>query len=235
MKQESRRWSIAAALLTVAFPGLFVAAHAQDASNTNRDEVIPLIKMEDVPLSTAIENLARQASINCILDPKLPKSSSGYGNRRFEELIVTRRWENVTARQVLTNLLDQYRLKAIENPVTTVARIVSTNQAATSSVTPEILTNGTTRVIPLIQMQEVGLDSAFIALAKEAGITLNLDKSVFTALRSDDNPFPMPTVSFRWENLNAQQAIAALAETYNLAILWDASTKTYRVSPRMTR
>ena len=35
---------------------------------------IPLIQFQDVPLTTAIDNLARQAGINYILDPKV-----GYG------------------------------------------------------------------------------------------------------------------------------------------------------------
>ena len=35
---------------------------------------IPLIQFQDVPLTTAIENLARQAGINYLLDPKI-----GYG------------------------------------------------------------------------------------------------------------------------------------------------------------
>src|SRR5215510_14704436 len=38
------------------------------------DAIIPLIQFQDVPLTTAIDNLARQAGINYILDPKV-----GYG------------------------------------------------------------------------------------------------------------------------------------------------------------
>jgi len=33
--------------------------------------VIPLIVMDDVPLTDAIKNLARQAGLNYILDPKV--------------------------------------------------------------------------------------------------------------------------------------------------------------------
>src|SRR5688572_10673637 len=38
------------------------------------DATIPLIQFQDVPLTTAIDNLARQAQINYIMDPKV-----GYG------------------------------------------------------------------------------------------------------------------------------------------------------------
>ena len=39
--------------------------------------VIPLIQFQEVPLTTAIENLARQASLNYILDPKVAYGQVG--------------------------------------------------------------------------------------------------------------------------------------------------------------
>ena len=47
---------------------------AVSATNTAVVSSIPLIQFSDVPITTAIENLARQAAINYMLDPKI-----GYG------------------------------------------------------------------------------------------------------------------------------------------------------------
>src|SRR5262245_24330822 len=65
-------------------------------AGTNPGAVIPLIQFQDVPLTTAIENLARQAGINYILDPKV-----GYGqpDERTGAIKVqpniSIRWENL--------------------------------------------------------------------------------------------------------------------------------------------
>ncbi|HEX5223122.1 MAG TPA: hypothetical protein VFZ59_26425, partial [Verrucomicrobiae bacterium] len=50
------------------------AAETDAATPAAAEAVIPLIQFQDVPLTTAIDNLARQAGINYILDPKV-----GYG------------------------------------------------------------------------------------------------------------------------------------------------------------
>ena len=62
---------------------------------------IPLIQFQDVPLTTAIDNLARQAGINYIMDPKV-----GYGQPDEKGQIraqpnISIRWENLTAEQAL--------------------------------------------------------------------------------------------------------------------------------------
>lgn len=85
------------------------------AADTN---VIPLIVMEDVPLTDAIKNLARQAGINYILDPRV--SASGP--------TVSGRWENKTAEQLLGTMLQEHKLVMVGNTATSVARIASKDQ-----------------------------------------------------------------------------------------------------------
>ena len=71
-------------------------------------QVVPRIEMEDVPLTTAIRDLARQARLNILLDPKLSEPP-------FRGLKVSVRWENVTAREALLALLDNYGLVLVES------------------------------------------------------------------------------------------------------------------------
>jgi hypothetical protein len=71
------------------------------------DAIIPLIVMEDVPLPDAIRNLARQANFSCTIDPGLGLDDS---NRW---VTVSVRWENVTARQALYAVLNNYNLRLV--------------------------------------------------------------------------------------------------------------------------
>src|SRR5437016_104107 len=59
--------------------------------------VIPLIVMDDVPLTDAIKNLARQAGLNYMLDPKVAFGQVGADGKPVPQPTVSIRWENVTA------------------------------------------------------------------------------------------------------------------------------------------
>jgi hypothetical protein len=80
--------------------------------------IIPLIVMQDVPLTDAITNLARQAKLTYVLDPSV-------GFRAGEpQPTVSVRWQNITAQQALMALLSSYNLEWLEDPNTGIARIV---------------------------------------------------------------------------------------------------------------
>jgi hypothetical protein len=72
-----------------------------------QDEVIPLIEMENVRLPDALQQMARKARLNVSLDPRLSTPP-------FNEMTVSIRWENVTAREALTALLENYDLVLVE-------------------------------------------------------------------------------------------------------------------------
>jgi type II secretory pathway component GspD/PulD (secretin) len=84
---------------------------------------IPLIQFQDVPITTAIENLARQANINYLLDPKISYGQPDEHGQIKPEPTLSIRWENVTARQALLALLDNYGLQLVQDPKTKVDRI----------------------------------------------------------------------------------------------------------------
>src|SRR6185295_1528089 len=109
----------AAALLT----GAALAALPDGAA---KEEVVPLIVIDDVPLTMAIRNLARQMNINFILDPRVPGAGFAAGDLVPEPSVSIRR-ENATTREVLNDLLQRHGLELIANPATTIARIAPTN------------------------------------------------------------------------------------------------------------
>jgi type II secretory pathway component GspD/PulD (secretin) len=85
--------------------------------------IIPLIQFQDVPITTAIENLARQADINYLLDPKINYGQPDEHGQIIPEPTLSIRWENVTAEQALLALLDNYGLQMVQDPRTKIGRI----------------------------------------------------------------------------------------------------------------
>ena len=92
--------------------------------------IIPLIVMDDVPLTDAIKNLARQASLNYMLDPKISFGQMGPDGKPAPQPSVSIRWENITAAQALNALLNNYSLQLVEDPKNKIARVTTQDPAA---------------------------------------------------------------------------------------------------------
>ena len=84
---------------------------------------IPHIKFSDVPITTAIENLARLATINYMLDPKIGYGLPDANGQIKTEPVLSIRWENITAENALLALLDNYGLQLIHDKHTGIARV----------------------------------------------------------------------------------------------------------------
>jgi type II secretory pathway component GspD/PulD (secretin) len=91
---------------------------------------IPLIQFQDVPITTAIENLARQAGINYLIDPKIGYGQPDQNGQIKPEPTLSIRWENVTAGQALMALLDNYGLQISEERKSQIARITAKDPTA---------------------------------------------------------------------------------------------------------
>ncbi|MBU6410256.1 MAG: hypothetical protein KGR98_07700, partial [Verrucomicrobia bacterium] len=100
------------------------------AGDTNTSQVLAVIPFQDVPLTTAIETLARMAHINYILDPKIGYGQTDQNGRLKPEPRLSLRWENVTPEQALLALLENYGLEMVKDPDTGIARITIKNPAA---------------------------------------------------------------------------------------------------------
>lgn len=111
--------------LSNAAPGVAATNATAAAGATNSQASLPPIIIQGAPITAAIEALARQASINYVLDPKIGYGQPGPNGQPNPEPVVSVRWEHVTARQALTALLDNYGLELVENPDTGIARITT--------------------------------------------------------------------------------------------------------------
>jgi len=94
--------------------------------------------MDEVPLTDAIKNLARQAGLNYILDPKVTFGPQGPDGKVVVPNISIR-WENVTAEQALNTLLTTYSLQLVEEPKTKIARITVRDPAAPDPLVNKII------------------------------------------------------------------------------------------------
>jgi len=101
--------------------------------------VIPLIVMDEVPLMDAIRNLARQAMINYMVDPKVPYGQVGEDGTVTPQPILSIRWENVTAEQALIAVLNNYNLQITEDPKAKIYRITVKDPAAPDPLVTKII------------------------------------------------------------------------------------------------
>jgi type II secretory pathway component HofQ len=113
-------------------------AHAADAAGTP-GTIIPLIVMDDVPLTDAIRNLARQAGLNYMLDPKIPYGQMGQDGKVTPQPSVSIRWENISAEQALNSLLNNYSLQLVEDPKNKIARVSVKDPAAAPPIFTKII------------------------------------------------------------------------------------------------
>jgi type II secretory pathway component GspD/PulD (secretin) len=112
---------------------------AAPSTPVDPDAIIPLIVMDDVPLTDAIKNLARQAGINYMLDPKIGFGQLGTDGRPTPQPSVSIRWENVSAQQALLALLNNYNLQLTEDTKSKIARVTVKDPAAPDPLLTKIV------------------------------------------------------------------------------------------------
>jgi hypothetical protein len=209
-----------AALVTVLGGSTGFLDPTTEVTKKAADRVIPLIVIDDVPLTDAIRNLAREAEINIIFDPRVPGSSMGAGAWK-KEPNVSARWEQITASVALLELLEKQKLMMVTNSVTGVARIGPLG-AKISPVQPNQLSGRSNPIVPLTVMEDVSLADSINYTAKSAGWRVIFDDPLST-------PEFEGTVSVRWENITAVQAVTALLDNYWLEMSVDERNQAIRI------
>ena len=92
-------------------------------SETNKP--VPLVVIDDVPLLDAIKHTAKLLGLSVTFDPEVSDTFTP------DCAVVRVRWENLTSRQVLAALLDNYGLVMREDPSTATMRIRLKNRNQT--------------------------------------------------------------------------------------------------------
>ena len=212
------------ATVTLASVTSVTAAEAAEQKPYATGEIVPLIVIDDVRITDAIKNVARQMDLNFILDPRAPGSTYGPG-RLVSEPMVKVRWEDITLQAALSNLLHAQKLTLVTNPMTTVARIAPIYRSV-KPVPASQVGNNTNAIIPVVAMDNVSLVEAIKSLAEAAGLKVSIDPKVYSAAVFDREG----TVSFRWEKITARQGLAALLDNYDLFLIEEPATSSARVT-----
>src|SRR5882724_4210185 len=108
---------------------------------------------------------------------------------------------------------------------------------AAESTAPAVTTAPATAqpgaILPLIVMDEVSLREAIRNLARGAGLNYMLDPKIgFGQIGTDGKPIPEPTVSIRWENVTAEQALLSLLNNYDLQLVEDPKSRIARITKK---
>ena len=120
-------------------PATAPTPEAANGTNGTPGAVIPLIVMDDVPLTDAIKNLARQAGLNYMLDPKVGFGQPDATGKVTPQPSVSIRWENVTAEQALNALLKTYNLQLVSDVKTHIDLVTVKDPAAPDPLTTKII------------------------------------------------------------------------------------------------
>ena len=105
-------------------------ADAAPAPAPNVSEPVPLIVIDEVPLTDAIRNLARQSNLNIQFDPRITSTNQPNVSIRFE---------NVTAQEALTAVLENYNLAMVKDPKAKIARITIKDPKAEDPLVSRII------------------------------------------------------------------------------------------------
>ena len=196
--------------------GTSSAANASGMTN-DPDKPIPLVAFSDVPLTTAVDNLARQAGINYLLDLRCIPELLGSNGQGGSEPLINLYVKNVRARELLNSILATNGFVLYENPITTVAMVTRPNlprrtiDENLSMLGNNALGGSPTNVgIPRIVLDDVPIGLGLENLARSDGTNILIDRSL-----DDDRT----VVSIRWEHLTARQAILALCQNYDFKMV----------------
>ena len=201
---------------------LFIAAWASTAA----DSATPMIQMENVPLSEAIKNVARQMGLNYIIHPSLLTT----GGFMITNPPITVRWSNVTANEALQRLLKEHGLAIVTNSATTVARVVPSG-VSIKELTASAVRTDTNGIIPVLSIEDP-LSEAIKTIASRAQIEVTFAPETSRVFESADVFRRQVAVSFRWENITARQALVALLDNYQLVMVEDAKNSSVRIALR---
>jgi hypothetical protein len=234
MNPVLNRCQIFLAVTLAIFLGVIATANCQTEAG------IIHIKFSDVPITSAIDNLARMANLNYIVDPKLFAPPGGSNpNEITAEPKLTIDGTNMTAQNALAAILKEHGLVMVQDKFTTVTFITGTNHIA--NVVDASLLDGNTNdaaqmtngPVPVFRFEMVPLDVTLKNLIAYNHLNVVLDPKVSDYVDPTDYKFHnAPYVSIRWQNLTAKQAIVALCENYDLVVVKDAATGVVSIKPK---
>ena len=110
---------------------------SESDSTPNAAELVPLIVIDEVPLTDAIRNLARQSNLNFQFDPRI--TAVGSDGKPTNQPNVSIRFENVSAQEALLAVLENYNLALAQDPKSKIARITVKDPKAEEPLVAKVI------------------------------------------------------------------------------------------------
>lgn len=125
--------------MTVVSLVCFTSALTAQLAPAENEEVLPVIDLQDTTIDAAIKGLAEMANLNVHLDPKISATPMGPDGKPTPLPKVSIKWKNLTARQALSALLDNYGYVATTDPKTKVTRITTKDPNAQEPLVAHVI------------------------------------------------------------------------------------------------
>ncbi len=154
-----------------------------NASKT--EETVPLIVIDDVPLTDAIRNLARQSALNFQFDPRVTTSNQPNVSIRFE---------NVSAQEALLAVLDNYSLVLVKDNKSKIARVTIKDPKAEDPLVAKIVQLRYSEPTNLVNIVKTTLSSrsTVVADARTSQLIINTTEKevdgVLNLIKTLDSP-----------------------------------------------
>lgn len=149
------------------------------------DESVPLIVIDDVPLTDAVRNLARQSSLNFQFDPRVTTSNQPNVSIRFE---------NVSPQEALLAVLENYSLQLIKDSKSKIARVTIKDPKAEDPLVTKIVQLRYSDPTNLVTICKSTLSSrsSVVADSRTGQLIINTTEkeldSVVTLIKTLDSP-----------------------------------------------
>jgi len=206
------------------------ASPATNAVTTAGDDIIPIVAFDSVPLRDAVTTLARQAGLNAEFDPALLKQVVPE---------VTVKWTQVTARQALRALLDNYDWQMTQSPDSAAHINVKDPNAVglrrtIANLWEKSPTNGAPGdvVVSAIVFDSVPVPDAIRALARQAGLNIQFDPALRKQKAADGTLVWSSTVTDKWERVTARDTLLALLNQVGWQVTQLPGNPIFRIGPK---
>jgi tetratricopeptide (TPR) repeat protein/predicted Ser/Thr protein kinase len=192
---------------------------APSETQADTSPVVPLIHLKESSLVEALGFLRTKWSMNYTFDRTVTEEWKNAP-------VLTARWENLTARQIMTELLDLRGLELTEDPQTGVARILPKTNAEANTHRWAPYGQGRpdrSPVVPIIDLKESSLVEALDFLQTKWPLNDAFDPMVTEELKH------APVLTGRWEKLTALQAMTELLDLRGLQLVENSRTGVARI------
>jgi hypothetical protein len=191
-------------------------------------------------LTDAVKALAAQAGINIQFDPKLLNTIGPDGHSiPVTPPIINEKWSNITARQALEALLDNWDWELKQIPGDPILRVAARDPDAVRppetrfNLLENTPTNGAVidDVSPEISLDHASLLDGIHVLATQAKLNVQLDPKLLYYTGPDGHSIPVTPliVIEKWKNITARQALQSLLDNHGLKLVQTPGVPILRV------